>query len=195
MPRLFEGERAVAVADLPSVNKLARLAALQTMDALDIEGNAGVTEMVIPKGLTPNMFLAALPEDVRAMIRYMHQPYLNRYGNIPVENSSRGFYTNNILNDTRNKPFGEQKAQATQGGCEVMSTLEAMMLLAFTYMESPPDARVRLYGDNPLTYTRCKEKVDGYRMVVGGFAPGGFSVSYSVTWSHPINGLGVLRKF
>ena len=52
--------------------------------------------------------------------------------------------------------------------------LPAATLAFLTYMSSPEgQPPTRLYGNEPWTYTRCSEQIDGYNLVVGGFAPAG----------------------
>ena len=36
----------------------------------------------------------------------------------------------------------------------------------------------RLFSESPWTYTRCQENVQGYQIIVGGFAPAGLYVNH-----------------
>jgi hypothetical protein len=55
----------------------------------------------------------------------------------------------------------------------------------------------RMYPDNPRTYTRCQEtSQEGYRIGVGGFGSGGFSVYFlNRYYGRVYDGVGPLREF
>ena len=91
--------------------------------------------------------------------------------------------TKDVLPGSRNRTYAEQQtivatlATQSHAAYEVPSILEAVACIFAQYFRSsligsngPP---TRLFSDNPWTYTRCKENVDGYQVVVGGFAPAG----------------------
>ncbi len=70
-----------------------------------------------------------------------------------------------ILVNSLNKKNG-------QTGYRVSKTVEAIVLLAAEYLRS----KKCLFSDETLTYTRCQENVQGYQVVVGGFALSGLRV-------------------
>lgn len=77
-------------------------------------------------------------------------------------------------------------------GCCMPSVLEAvvlnLMVFAFT--------NERLYGEKPLTYTRCSEKVDEkFPVVVGGFGPKGLDVYEGPDFEDSGYGVAALRRF
>jgi len=73
---------------------------------------------------------------------------------------------------------------------EVPTALEAATCILAEYSRSEK----RLFNDSPWTYTLCQENVQGYQVVVGGFAPAGLVVG---KWLWQRGGIGVaaLRKF
>jgi hypothetical protein len=78
-----------------------------------------------------------------------------------------------VMPDSRSKNYDTQKKMAKEKGCRMPKALEAvvlnLMVFAFT--------GTRLYGVEPLTLTRCFEKVDGkYPVVVGFFGTSGLYV-------------------
>jgi hypothetical protein len=104
--------------------------------------------------------------------------------------------TKDALPGSRNKSYAEQqnivaKLADKSLGYEVPDTLEATtcILVQFFY-----DSKIRLFNDKPWTYTRCKENVQGYQMVVGGFAPAGLYVDFNGYDCDDI-GVAALRKF
>jgi hypothetical protein len=53
----------------------------------------------------------------------------------------------------------------------------------------------RLFGNEPWTYTRCQEVVDGWPVVVGSFSSEGLDVDYDYDACHRNYGVSCLRKF
>jgi hypothetical protein len=53
----------------------------------------------------------------------------------------------------------------------------------------------RLFGNEPWTYTRCQEVVDGWPVVVGSFSSEGLDVDYDYAACHRNYGVSCLRKF
>lgn len=104
--------------------------------------------------------------------------------------------TKDVLPGSRNKSYAEQqKIVASLAkkslGYEVPDTLEAATCILVQYFS---DSKTRLFNNDPWTYTRCKEKVQGYQTVVGGFAPAGLHVICNGYDSVHI-GVAALRKF
>ena len=97
-----------------------------------------------------------------------------------------------VIPDSRRKRYKEQKQMVEeQEGFRMPQTMEAiaanLMVFAFT--------NASLYGEQPLTDTRCAEQVDGrYPVVVGGFSPVGFVVFYD-RFDYVGYGVAALRKF
>jgi hypothetical protein len=161
------------------------------LSSLPIEGNAGLTLLAIPKGLTFNklIMLAISPKEGNINeFRYIWSS--NEIGDIPVDKTYWIVITNNVFNGSRNLSVDDQKALVNKIGCEMPQVLEATVLLVVTFMGSGK----RLYNDDPRTYTRCTEQVCGYKLVVGGFSPDGVSVDGNHFDSVDVGVGGVLRK-
>ncbi|MBA3816526.1 MAG: hypothetical protein H0X29_08425, partial [Parachlamydiaceae bacterium] len=104
--------------------------------------------------------------------------------------------TKDVLPGSRNKSYAEQQKTVDRLAkkslvYKVPGTLEAATCILVQYFF---DSKTRLFNDEPLTYTRCKEKVRGYQTVVGGFAPAGLDVFRSHSDYDSI-GVAALRKF
>ncbi len=97
---------------------------------------------------------------------------LNKMVDTPLPESRWVLLRNDVIPETRNKSYGEQKTLVEKMNYKVPRTLDAILLNIVTYVSS----KKRLYGDDPLTYTRCQEQFKGCQMIVGAFAPAGLSV-------------------
>jgi hypothetical protein len=106
--------------------------------------------------------------------------------------------TKDVLPDSRSKNYADQcklvdtYLRKTKLPYAVPHALEAATSLFLEYVQSS----VHLYSRAPWTYTSCQETVDGYQVVVGGFAPAGLFVSRSVGYSGTEGvGVGLVRQF
>lgn len=83
--------------------------------------------------------------------------------------------TNNVFKKSRNKTIEEQQERVEELRCKILGILPAMDVVLMRYRISDPADPIRLFGDDPLTYTRLKKKVAEHTVVFGGFslAPGG----------------------
>jgi len=185
------------VTDAPPLDKRQAIPFLKRcLSSLPIEGNAGVTLLTIPKGLTFNTLvkLAGSPKvGNAAKFGYIWDRISSEIGDIPVDRTYRIVITNNVFKKSRHLSVSDQKALMSKIGCEKSKVLEATVLLVVTFMVSGE----RLYSDNPWTYTRCSEQIAGYQLVVGGFSPNGVYIdSYGFDIVSVSIGVGgVLRKF
>ena len=105
--------------------------------------------------------------------------------------------TRGVLPGSRAKRYENQCAlvagHANRTGLPyaVPGALEAAVAMLLHHVRSGE----RLYGDNPYMYTRCRERVDNYQLVVGCFSSGGLYVDYSSYDSIRTYGVSALRKF
>ena len=108
--------------------------------------------------------------------------------------------TRGVLPGSRNKRYEDQHklvvAHANRTGLpyEVPGALEAAVVMLLHHVRSGEF----LYGLDPLTYTRCQEKVQNFQLVVGGFSSGGLYVNFLNFYDNSYGGdYGVagLRKF
>ena len=105
--------------------------------------------------------------------------------------------TKDVLPESRNKSYQEQcalladHAKRTGLGYKVPGALEAAVVMLLHYVRSGEC----LYGDDPLTYTCCREKVQGYQLVIGGFSSEGLRIN-DLNYDHKsLRGIAGLRKF
>ena len=104
--------------------------------------------------------------------------------------------TKGVLPESRAKSYEDQRklvadhAKRTGLGYKVPGALEAAVVMLLHHVRSGE----RLYGNNPWTYTRFRERVEGYHRVVGGFSSGGLNF-YSNNYDNPYVGVAGLRKF
>ena len=112
-------------------------------------------------------------------------------GNQSLGSSYWVLMTRGVLPGSRRQSYQDQCAlvasRAKDLAYEVPGALEAAVVMLLHHVRSGE----RLYGDTPLTYTRCREEVENKHLVVGGFSSGGLNVNYDY------NDVGVtaLRKF
>jgi F-box-like len=128
--------------------------------------------------------------------RYIWSAIVDELGDKPADESIWLLMTKDVLPGSRSKSYGQQKtiidelAKTTGVPYQVPTTLEAATCILAEYSRSEN----RLFSDSPWTYTRCQENVQGYQMVVGGFAPAGLSVIINIYGRVSI-GVAALRKF
>ena len=108
--------------------------------------------------------------------RYIWDKILKKDKEIPIEKSYWILKRKNIVPKSRNKPFEAQEKLVQNFGANAnVPTIREEVFFNFAvyakFGECP-------YGDNPWTYGRCVEIVNGYHVVVGGFSPSGLHVDY-----------------
>ena len=104
-----------------------------------------------------------------------------RIGDRSVRKPTWLLMTKDVLPGSRNRIYTGQQTMvatlATQShtAYEVPSVIEATACIFANFFRSS----TRLFSNDPSTYTRCKDNVEGYQLVVGGFAPSGLAVDCS----------------
>lgn len=141
-----------------------------------VEGNAGISLLTMPRGLTLNklaIFAQSLTGSHGKIIRDTRQVFRNPKGNEVVDKTYRVVLTRNILGVSRNKyEDGVQKVVDNLGvGCELPMEIEMTTLLIATFIKS----NTRLFGVKPWTYSYCQK--NGF---VGGFGPHGFDIGINL---------------
>ena len=119
-------------------------------------------------------------------------------GSQPAGSSYWVLMTKDVLPESRNKSYQDQcklvadHSKRTGLEYKVPGALEAAVVILLHHVRSGE----RLYGDDPLTYTRCQESVRGRQLLVGGGSSEGLDVD-SDHYGHIYNNLGLaaLRKF
>ena len=140
-----------------------------------VEGNAGVTLLTMPKGLTLQKLirLAAAPKKGAATFFKAEEVDMLRIakdiGVIDVHKTYTVAITNSVLKDTRYEDVDVHSAAVQQHGGELPNFLAVSTLIFLTSISSPEgQPPTRLYSRTPLADTRCKEKhSNGYGVCVG----------------------------
>ena len=191
--RHFDLPDGISFGDAPSFNaevlhRLARHA------ALPIEDDAGITLLTLPEGLTFNKLveLAGAPrQGEAAKFQYIWDDFQTAYGDEVVTKTYRIAITNNVLEESRRKSVAEQKALVGRFVTRMPKTLEAATLCIVTFISAYPK---QPFGDEPWTYTRCEENINGYQMLVGGFSPAGLRVDCITYFGNARNGVGAVSE-
>ena len=130
-----------------------------------------IPQRVRVDGKEQNLTLKTLKEISGGSFRYFSESVEQQFG----DSTAAGWVLidKTVLPESRAQNYETQKKMVEEKGCHLPSVLEAivlnLMVFAFT--------GERLYGQDPWTYTRCAEKVDGkYPVVVGGFGSAGLYV-------------------
>ncbi len=153
------------------------------------EKNAKDSLMLVrlPKTLNGGLTLKSLGELAKKYFsasdtgyRFIWSALIQENGDKSIDKSQWVLMTKDVLPESRNKSYGEQQkivadlAKKSLISYEVPEILESAVCILSQYFGS----NIRLFSDNPWTYTRCKDKVQGYQTVVGGFAPAGLYLHY-----------------
>lgn len=99
--------------------------------------------------------------------------------------------TCDVIPGSRNQNYTDQQEMIKNyPGYELPSVLEAIVL-ATMHLELTGQY---LLSQNPWTYTRCREKIGNWPLVVGGFAPSGLSVNDNSVNAYEDDGVVGVRK-
>jgi hypothetical protein len=157
----------------------------------------------LPKTLNGGLTLKSLGKLAKKYFsnsgyRFIWPSIVQDLGDKSINKSHWVLMTKDILPGSRNKSYGEQQkivaglAEKALISYDVPETLESATCILSQYLGS----NIRLFSDNPQTYTRCKEEVQGDRTAVGGFALAGLGVrSFIITYVYDLMGVAALRKF
>ncbi|HSW86267.1 MAG TPA: F-box protein [Rhabdochlamydiaceae bacterium] len=155
---------------------------------LKIEGDAGITRLTLPQGLTFNKLvnLADSPKQGDPASFKDVWSYITKVlGEISVDKTQVIYISNSILEGSRNLDDEELPQFARGTGCEMPEVLPAATLAILTYV----CFQKRLYGADPWTYTLCSGDI-----VVGGFGRSGLVASslYLIHWGEGY-GVGAMK--
>ena len=147
---------------------------------LKVEGDAGITLLTIPKGLSFNKLvkIAGCPiKGNKATFEHIRISITAELGDVEVQKTYRVAITNNVLEGSRNKSFKDQQLLVEQFGCDRPKIIDVVALLILTFISSSAQSPLRLLNNKPWTLTRCDEKINNNPSIVGSFAPEGMLVS------------------
>jgi len=156
--------------------------------------------LFIPKGLTLNKLKNLVRRPINGNSRKFDcdswQRIFDELGDEPIQESYWVLMTNDVIEGTRCMSYSDQVnlvATKTESECQAPTLLEAAVCCFMNHVSSGED-KTYLFERDPWTYTRCQEKIEGWPLVVGGFASGGLCVS-SYHFAHDIVGIAARRKF
>jgi hypothetical protein len=123
--------------------------------------------------------------------------YLSEYRDPPAPPSHWVLLTRDVIEGSRNKSYKEQQdllakyCKQAQVSYEVPKILDAAVCILMEHVRSG----TRLYGREPVTFTRCQEKYNAdWQLGVGGFGSSGLYIClYGAALMSP--GVGGSRKF
>jgi hypothetical protein len=140
----------------------------------NVEGDAGVTVLTIPKGLTLNklQMLANAPKKGNRTF-FETFPISRALGDVSVSKTYRVIMTNNIIKCTRGQNIEYYVEQFKKSGFEIPDLITIVALTILTYISSQAKPATRLYNNNPSTITVCSERVDDSIIIVGDFTESG----------------------
>jgi F-box domain len=170
------------------------------------EKNAKDSLMLVrlPKTLNGQLTLKSLGElakrsfqDSDTGYRLIWPAVIDELGDKSIDKSRWVLMTKDVLPGSRHTSYDKQKdivanlAQKALIGYEVPETLEAAVCILAQYF----DSNIRLFSNSPRTYTRCKDKVQDFQTVVGGFTPSGLFIRNDFDYEYDAVGIAALRKF
>jgi len=140
----------------------------------------------LPKTLNGQLTLKSLGELAKKYFsnsdtgyRIISSTLVDELGDKSIDKSRWVLMTKDVLPGSSGKNYTYQQkivdelAEQSLISYEVPETLESAACILSQYFGS----KTRLFSNNPWTYTRCKEKVQGDQTVVGGFGPDGLIVN------------------
>ena len=149
----------------------------------------------LPKNIVGELAKKYFPHNIDGY-KYIWSSIIDKLGDKPADESVWLLMTKDVLQESRSQSYSQQKnivaelAETTGVPYQVPTILEAATCMLAEYSRSGR----RLISDNPWTYKRCQENVQGYQTVVGGFAPAGLIVD-SFDYVDDNIGVAALRKF
>jgi hypothetical protein len=153
----------------------------------------------MPKGLTikklGKLAKKYFPSNIHGY-RYTWQGVIDKLADKSINESVWLLMTKDVLLGSRNKTYNQQKvivdelAKTTGVDYQIPTILEAATCILAEYSRS----KNRLFSDNPLIYTRCRDNIQNYQMAVGGFYSSGLRIIDNY-FEKKFIGIAILRKF
>ena len=159
-----------------------------------------IPETIKGKPLTIDTFGALLKEkqefsNSATGYGYIPNSIIQQEGNKPIK-CGWVLMTTDVIPGSRNKSFADQELLVEslnkngQTGYRVPKMAEAIVCIAAEYLRS----KKRLFSNDPSTYTRCQENVQGFQIIVGYFKEYGLDVDKNHDDDDDI-GVAALREF
>ena len=127
---------------------------------------------------------------------YNWQKIFDELGDEPIKESYWFAITNDVIEGSRNMRYADQNAlvqSKTNSECELPTFLEAVVCCAMNHVSSGED-KTYLFGREPVTYMRTQTEIEGWPLVVGGFASRGLVV-INYYFALDLYGVAASRKF
>lgn len=141
----------------------------------------------IPKGIT----LTTLNEISKIPYTYC---LADKYENLPSDKSRWILMTKKIVPGSEGKTYAEQQALVKEFSLKANVDYQIPTVLDATVCAITAFKKYgeRLFGDDPQTYTRCQELVNGKPLVVGNFSTDGLCI-YDFDLDDAIRGVAAVR--
>ncbi len=136
------------------------LALQRLFTSLQIEGEAGITLLTLPKGLT----ISKLKTLLHCMTGCYYEPdFMEELKHVSVERTYTIAITNTILKGSERLSTSRQQEFIKEKGCEMPTILEAATFFAF--LDQKP---LRLHEELDLSlYTHCREQINADNLIAG----------------------------
>ena len=169
------------------------------------ERNAKDSLMLVrlPKTLNGGLTLKSLGELAKKYFsnsdtgyNFIFPAIIQKLGDQSIAKSHWVIMTKDVLPESRNKSYEEQKkiinelAEESLVNYQVAEILESATCILSQYFGS----KIRLFSNEPWTYTHCKETIQNHQTVVGGFTLKGIDIGYS-KYTDKVTGIAAIRKF
>jgi hypothetical protein len=151
----------------------------------------------LPKTLNGGLTLKNLSELAGKYFSNISSYILHELRDKSIDKSLWVLMTKDLLPGSKDKNYGEQQkivaglAEKSLMNYEVPGALEFAACILSQHFNS----KKILFSNDSLIYTRCRDKVRGFRTITESFFPAGFTVYGSDNNRHSAIGVAALRKF
>ncbi len=161
-----------------------------------IKEREGISFLTLPKGLTVNKIIAIVGAPKMGnstQFGYICGDIIAKYGDKKIEKTVIVAITNGIFNNSCSLSVDQQMDLVKGLKCDMLKLVAVMALTIMRYISSDPASPLRLFGNDPFTFTRCAEEIRGFNCIFGSFGLPGPYVSFYPLES-PAHGAGGQRK-
>ncbi|MBI2811696.1 MAG: F-box protein [Candidatus Melainabacteria bacterium] len=159
----------------------------------DVKDNAGLTEVTFPQGLTINKLLQIVRDPKvrnKTGCSLIWDNIIKQLGDVPIEKSYKGIFTNSILKNSLNKAGAKHQQMVVSFECEKPKVIELMVLCLLTNLLSKSSPPTCLYSDS---FSSCDETIEGLQLMAGTYSQKGLAVTFSPK-GFSLSGVGAIYK-